>query len=82
MVFLHGPPKPTLAVLYQDAKEARHLKTYEVLLREKDFGDGPWAVTSVEAGASILIAVKSGGVLILGEQSITCMCRGHDRCPA
>ena len=30
IVFLHGLPKPTLALLYEDNKEARHLKTYEV----------------------------------------------------
>ena len=29
LVFLQGVPKPTLALLYQDNKEARHLKTYE-----------------------------------------------------
>jgi DNA damage-binding protein 1 len=71
MVFLHNLPKPTLALLYQDNKEARHVKTYEVMMREKDFGDGPWPQTNVEAGASMLIALKGGGVIIVGEVSIT-----------
>ena len=30
MCFLYDMPKPTLALLYQDVKEMRHLKTYEV----------------------------------------------------
>ena len=33
--FLHGCKLPTVAVLYQDTKEARHFKTYQVLLKEK-----------------------------------------------
>ncbi len=35
MRFLEGTLKPTLVVLYQDSKEARHIKTYEVNLKEK-----------------------------------------------
>ena len=33
--FLHGAKLPTVAVLYQDTKEARHFKTYQVLLKDK-----------------------------------------------
>lgn len=33
--FLHGCKLPTVAVLYQDTKEARHFKTYQVLLKDK-----------------------------------------------
>ena len=58
LVFLHGLPKPTLALLYEDNKEARHLKTYEVHVKEKDFADGPWPVTNTERNASILIPVR------------------------
>ena len=47
VAFLHGYPKPTLALLYEDTKELKHLKTYEVLLKEKDFGDGPWQLSQV-----------------------------------
>ena len=62
--FLHNYQKPTLALLYQDNKDARHLKTYEVNLRDKSFGEGPWSQTNVEAGASMLISVpRSAGNL-------------------
>ena len=71
MVFLHGPTKPTLALLFEDNKEGRHVKTYEVQLKDKDLSDGPWAPASVEAGASMLIAVRTGGVLVVGETSLT-----------
>lgn len=35
--FLHSPlgGRPLLAVLYEDTRRARHIKTYEVALREK-----------------------------------------------
>ncbi len=41
MVFLEGCAKPTIAVLYQDNKDARHIKTYEVVVKEK-VGHPPW----------------------------------------
>lgn len=70
--FLFGCPKPTIAVLYQDNKDARHVKTYEVLLKEKDFGDGPWVQNNLDNGAGLLIPVPIplGGVIIIGEQTI------------
>eukprot|EP00741_Cyanophora_paradoxa_P005067 tig00000851_g4909.t1 len=72
--FLHGcPGRPTICVLYQDTKEARHLKTYEINLKEKDFSDGPWRQPNVESGTSLVIPIPSpfGGVVIVGEQTIT-----------
>ena len=33
--FLHGCAKPTLALLHQDPKNARHLRTYVVDLKAK-----------------------------------------------
>lgn len=33
--FLEGCTKPTVAVLYQDTKDARHIRTYEVITKEK-----------------------------------------------
>ena len=33
--FLQGCARPTVAVLYQDTKSARHIKTYEVVLKDK-----------------------------------------------
>lgn len=35
MAFLAGCPVPTVAVLYEDAKHARHIKTYAVGMRSK-----------------------------------------------
>lgn len=70
--FLYGCSKPTIAVLYQDNKDARHVKTYEVLLKEKDFGDGPWVQNNLDNGAGLLIPVPMplGGVIIIGEQTV------------
>ena len=57
----------------QDANCARHIKTYEVSLQDKDFGPGPWSFNNVDAGASLLIPVPGvrGGVVVVGEQSIS-----------
>jgi DNA damage-binding protein 1 len=70
--FLAGTPKPTIAVLYQDTKEGRHIKTYEVCLKDKDFNPGPWAQNDVESGSRFLIAVPAplGGVVVVGEKVI------------
>uniref|UniRef100_H3G8E6 DNA damage-binding protein 1 n=1 Tax=Phytophthora ramorum TaxID=164328 RepID=H3G8E6_PHYRM len=70
--FLHGYNKPTICVLYEDYKAARHLKTYHILLKEKDFAEGPWSQSNVESGASLLIPVPAptGGVLIVSNQTI------------
>jgi len=71
--FLHGCAKPTIVVLYEDTKEARHLKTYEVSLKEKDFTEGPWTQNNVEAATSLIIPIPSpfGGAVIVGEITIT-----------
>ncbi|GMF12407.1 unnamed protein product [Phytophthora lilii] len=70
--FLHGYSKPTICVLYEDYKAVRHLKTYHILLKEKDFAEGPWSQSNVESGASLLIPVPApvGGVLIVSNQTI------------
>ncbi|GLT67385.1 hypothetical protein SLA2020_396990 [Shorea laevis] len=70
--FLYGCSKPTIVVLYQDNKDARHIKTYEVSLKDKDFVEGPWAQNNLDNGASLLIPVPPPlcGVLIIGEETI------------
>ncbi|TMW57264.1 hypothetical protein Poli38472_003189 [Pythium oligandrum] len=70
--FLYGYAKPTICVLYEDCKGARHVKTYQILVKEKDFTEGPWSHPNVEAGASLLIPVPTplGGVLIVSNQTI------------
>ncbi|XP_020599967.1 DNA damage-binding protein 1 [Phalaenopsis equestris] len=75
--FLYGCSKPTIAVLYQDNKDARHLKTYEVALKDKDFIEGPWSQNNLDNGAGLLIPVPLplGGVVIIGEETIV-YCNG------
>ncbi|KAK9153316.1 hypothetical protein Sjap_000796 [Stephania japonica] len=75
--FLYGCSKPTIVVLYQDNKDARHVKTYEVALKEKDFVEGPWSHNNLDNGASMLIPVPMplGGVIIIGEETIV-YCNG------
>ncbi|KAL1805820.1 hypothetical protein ACET3Z_028888 [Daucus carota] len=70
--FLYGCPKPTIVVLYQDNKDARHVKTYEVALKDKDFIEGPWSQNNLDNGADLLIPVPPPlcGVLIIGEETI------------
>ncbi|TRY96321.1 hypothetical protein DNTS_021823 [Danionella cerebrum] len=70
--FLHGCTAPTLCCIYQDP-QGRHVKTYEVSLREKEFNKGPWKQENVEAEASMVIPVPEpfGGAIIIGQESIT-----------
>ncbi|XP_058071572.1 DNA damage-binding protein 1 isoform X2 [Magnolia sinica] len=70
--FLYGCAKPTIVVLYQDNKDARHVKTYEVALKDKDFVEGPWSQNNLDNGAGLLIPVPMplGGVIIIGEETI------------
>ncbi|KAG0202400.1 DNA damage-binding protein 1a [Mortierella sp. GBA30] len=72
MVFLHGCQRPTLAVLYQDKKEVRHVKTYEIDLKNTDKIETGW-IQSGLSGARTCIAVPSpiGGLLVVGEYSIS-----------
>mmetsp|Transcript_28073 Transcript_28073/g.43830 ORF Transcript_28073/g.43830 Transcript_28073/m.43830 type:complete len:992 (-) Transcript_28073:1819-4794(-) len=71
--FLYGCAVPTILILYQDPKEMRHLKTYEISLKEKDFLPGPWQQTGVELGANMIIPVPAplGGAILIGEQTIS-----------
>lgn len=56
----------------KDNKDARHIKTYEVSLKDKDFVEGPWSQTNLDNGAGLLIPVPMplGGVIIIGEETI------------
>ncbi|KAG6496539.1 hypothetical protein ZIOFF_044406 [Zingiber officinale] len=75
--FLYGCSRPTIVVLYQDNKDARHVKTYEVVLKDKDFVEGPWSQNNLDNGAGLLIPVPMplGGVIIIGEETIV-YCNG------
>ncbi|XP_019742461.1 DNA damage-binding protein 1 [Hippocampus comes] len=70
--FLYGCQAPTVCLIYQDP-QGRHVKTYEVSLREKEFNTGPWKQENVEAEASMVIPVPEpfGGAIIIGQESIS-----------
>ncbi|GAM28062.1 hypothetical protein SAMD00019534_112380 [Acytostelium subglobosum LB1] len=75
MVFLHNCPKPTIAILSKDTRDARHLSTYIVDLQQqnKELIDGPWTQDSVDDSSNMLIALPNGGLLVVGEVLITYM---------
>nr|POF11844.1 dna damage-binding protein 1 [Quercus suber] len=56
----------------QGNKDARHVKTYEVALKDKDFVEGPWSQNNLDNGANLLIPVPPPlcGVIIIGEETI------------
>jgi len=72
--FLHGFnfAMPTVIFVYQDT-HGRHVKTYGIDLREKEFTRGPWKQDNVEMEACMVIAVPAPleGALIVGQESIT-----------
>ncbi|KAI1309419.1 DNA damage-binding protein 1 [Halotydeus destructor] len=73
--FLHGCTTPTISFIHQDGN-SRHVKTYEINSREKEFVKGPWRQDNIESEASILIPVPAplGGAIIVGQESITYHC--------
>lgn len=72
-IMLHNVEHPTLMILYEDTRTARHVKIYEINLRNKDKTGGVNFQAKVETGANLLIAVPAplGGALVIGEQTIT-----------
>ncbi|XP_077517373.1 DNA damage-binding protein pic [Amblyomma americanum] len=72
MEFLHGCKVPTIVLLHQDS-QARHMKTYEVSLKDKEFVRGPWKQDHVESEATLVVAVPEPfcGALVIGQESIT-----------
>ncbi|TPX30298.1 hypothetical protein SmJEL517_g06115 [Synchytrium microbalum] len=78
MTFLQGDEtqRPLLAVLCQDTKENRHVKTFEVSVPLKELVEGPWYQANVDSGARMLIPVpvaSGGGLLVIGEKTISYM---------
>jgi len=70
MAFLYGCRRPTICLLFQDTNECRHIKTYELSTKEHRFEEGPWQLPNVEDSASLVIPVKVGGAIIIGEKTI------------
>lgn len=48
-----------IASLLQDNKDFRHVKTYEVNLKDKDFVDGPWNQHNLDGGSCLIIPVPT-----------------------
>jgi hypothetical protein len=48
-----------IASLMQDNKDFRHVKTYEVNLKDKDFVDGPWNQHNLDGGSCLIIPVPT-----------------------
>ncbi|CAD7703040.1 unnamed protein product, partial [Ostreobium quekettii] len=73
LCFMEGYPRPTIAVMYEDTKNARHIRTYEINIKEKDLQEGPWSQNNIDNGAEMMIPVPkaTGGVIVLGESMIT-----------
>jgi len=69
--FLYNTPKPTLATLHEDDKGNRHLRTHELVVKDKMLAPGPWSQIVLEATANKLLPLPSGGVIVLAEDSIT-----------
>uniref|UniRef100_A0A383VG15 DNA damage-binding protein 1 n=1 Tax=Tetradesmus obliquus TaxID=3088 RepID=A0A383VG15_TETOB len=64
---------PVLALLYEDNKHARHVKTYTLNLKTRELEDGPWSQANVDAGSSRIIPVPQplGGAIVLGESVLS-----------
>ncbi|KAL3145326.1 hypothetical protein ABBQ38_001586 [Trebouxia sp. C0009 RCD-2024] len=72
MEFLYDCPRPTVALLYQDNKDARHLRTYEISIKDKEFVEGPFSQNNLDPGVSMIIPVPgpTGGLVVVGESVI------------
>ncbi|KAG7666932.1 hypothetical protein KSW81_000683 [Nannochloris sp. 'desiccata'] len=70
LAFLHGCAVPTLAVLFEDTKEQRHIKTYQVSVKDKELRDGPWSEACLDSGSSLVVPVRNtSGAVVIGEQA-------------
>lgn len=73
--FLHSCERPSICVLYEDTKRARHVKCYQIESRDRELIPmTQWTQQSIEHGAKFIIPVSSpmlGGVIVIGETTIT-----------
>lgn len=78
IAFLYGYAKPTLCLLFEDARRARHIKTYTLDSREKELLEGPLHQYNIEQGAHILIPIPgpANGVVVVGQCSISYVAEG------
>ena len=73
MKFLFGCPKPTIAVLYEDNRHVKRIRSYVVDQREKDLQPGPVRYDNVDNGAKFLIPVPAPifGLVVVATNSIS-----------
>lgn len=70
IAFLFGFTTPTIAVLYEDTKECRHIKTYQISVKDKELVQGPWSQDYLDPGSSIVIPVRNtDGAVVIGNQA-------------
>ncbi|EFA82352.1 UV-damaged DNA binding protein1 [Heterostelium album PN500] len=72
MVFLKQCAKPTLALLFKDTRDARHIVTYSIDVVTKELIEGA-SQDSVEENSTMLVPLDNGAMLIVGEMAITYM---------
>lgn len=74
IAFLHGYPKPTIAMLYKESDTA-HIVTFEINVAEEDFSEYRWKISSLDATAEKLVPIPKplGGLLVIGCHSISYM---------
>ena len=69
--FLNCTETPTIAVLFEDTKEERHVRTYVINIESKEAVGGPWMQSNLDRGSSMLIPdPKNNGCIIVGENRI------------
>eukprot|EP00891_Asterochloris_glomerata_P001303 jgi/Astpho2/1303/fgenesh1_pm.00024_%23_4_t len=78
--FLHACALPTVAIIFRDNRDNRHVKTYEINVKDKEFQEGPWSQQNLDPSACMLIPVTGprGGAVVVGESTI---CYFHDSQP-
>ncbi|KAK5580443.1 hypothetical protein RB653_000460 [Dictyostelium firmibasis] len=71
MTFLYGCKVPTIAVLFKDTKDEKHISTYEISAKDTELVVGPWSQSNVGVYSSLLVPVPLGGVLVVADNGIT-----------
>ena len=59
IVFLHGYKEPTIAVLYEDTRECRHIRTYTISTEPKSLNPGPWRQPNVGRQSEFLLSIPA-----------------------
>lgn len=64
--------KPVLALLFEDTRYARHLRTYFIDVEQQELEEGPWTQYNMLNVAEMMIPILPfGGLILLGESMIS-----------